>query len=89
MTRLSPFSVIYQRTPCLPCDKVFADFDMILSPLIQNPLPVAIENTNKFRANLKSKYDLKHPNHPFEIGDVVLLCVTIRKIGQIAKFFPN
>ena len=89
VTKLSPFSVLFGRTPCLPCDKVFGEVPMLLPSLPHNPCELAMKNTEKFRTTLKGSYDSKHPFHPFEIGDIVLLSVVTRKIGQVAKFFPT
>ena len=58
--------------PCEPCDKIFSNFQIILPAPGADCSSVAKINTDKFRADYKSKYDAKHPVEVFHIGDIVL-----------------
>jgi len=94
VTGFSPYSLLYQREPFLPCDAAKPTCIEIVEPVAlrtrqRQTLRLARLRTISFQKKCKLAYDKKHKPLEFSPGEKVLLANYAPKPGLVQKWIPK
>ena len=89
-TRLSPFMIIFAREATLPSDAALTEGDEVTDTLQLREKALAIratavENLHKRQEKDKVRFDKKHRDLEFNVGDKVKIFIPVRKVGRSEK----
>ena len=93
-TKYSPFRLLYNREAKFPIDvalglprenKFGENYEKCLTETLEF---VRLHIKDAHNEN-KSKYDSKHRDEEFEVGDLVVLCTPLREVGVSTRFLPQ
>ncbi|KAK9731008.1 Integrase core domain [Popillia japonica] len=93
-TRFTPFKLVYGRNPVLPDEaqllqEMFTNYGVQTQDTVLRIREQAQKNIQHQQQRDKERYDKKHKEVSFNIGDKVKVRTPLRQVGKSEKLFPK